>query len=832
MAQQRVPLLDDDGVQLLDDNGNPIFDDAPIQETTPVTTSTPIVAQEQPQEQSMWQRVWDRISSPLTTAPSQIANALSEKITTPRLNEGRLSAMIRGGVGGSVEGVGNILSSMTSPIDLTAALLTGGSSLAARAGMRGAAKGLNTIARAASLPVMAHGAQTIYEAEDLGDVGQGALELAGGTLGARGQSIPDLPPVEPPKAPIRSMRERIREIEALPESMPINTPEAPLPVELELQKMLGDEQPIVDTPITRDSDFFAKNRPVQNRFEPDFTKIEGAGGDITQPVVWVFDNKTGMGQYMAPQDLNFIYDTARMEGRTLPDPPPQIKSQMSPSVFGNVERNITPIQSEILPSIKRAEQGINTEMPKTIFIKPHKNAVQSIKEATEAGYEPAGMDEKGRLKMVFTGKKQQVGPLETEIKNTRASNKTIKQPEEPSAFEEVMNFPRAIMASVDFSAPLRQGLPLIHKKEFWTSLDDMFKAWGSENAFKQIQEDIAKRPLFKTRAGADGKVLPSFAEDAGLKLSDLGDGLTSREEALQSTWAEMLPLVRRSNRAYTAFLNKLRADTFENLVSQSNIFNPTGQNNIPLAKELARFVNTASGRGSLGSLEPAAKALNATLFAPRLIASRLQMLNPHYYWAASPTVRKEALKSLLAVAGFGIGIGQLAKLAGAEVHTNPTSADFGKIRIGDTRLDPFAGFQQYAVLAARLIRGEVESTTTGNTYKLGEKFGRPTRLDILGRFVEGKMNPVLSFVTGLLRGKDFVGKPFDIPEEMASRLVPIYLQDLKEILTENPNLVPFYHDEGAYLDETGSPRLDMESDNLLAIPPLFGMGHQSYGSMK
>src|SRR6185312_7072578 len=317
-----------------------------------------------------------------------------------------------------------------------------------------------------------------------------------------------------------------------------------------------------------------------------------------------------------------------------------------------------------------------------------------------------------------------------------------------SLTNEIANFPRTVMASTDMSAPLRQGIGLIHKKEFWTSLSGMFKAWGSEKAFDAIQESIAEKPLFKKRI-IDGKTVNSFAEDAGLKLTDLHD-ITTREEAFMSKFADKLPGVRRSNRAYVAFLNKLRADTFESLIRDGKVFGADATVNVPLARGIADFVNTATGRGSLdfrtnigkyqvgANLEPAAKILGSTFFAPRLIASRLRILNPAYYIMADPFVRKEALKSLFAIAGSGMAIGQLAKTMGAQVESDPASSDFGKIKIGDSRLDPFAGFQQYVVAANRLspeginpAGGRIKSTVTGQEYKFSEhKFGRSTRADV------------------------------------------------------------------------------------------------------
>lgn len=442
---------------------------------------------------------------------------------------------------------------------------------------------------------------------------------------------------------------------------------------------------------------------------------------------------------------------------------------------------------------------------------------EKVKQAAEQGYKFGGkVREDGAFSMVKSETPLDVPMLESEVGITRPTKGAHQQQlkhqlgpvadvKKQSAIAEAINFPRGVMASWDFSAPLRQGVPLIGKKAWWTSFDDMFKSWGSENAFQAVQKSIAEKPLFRPRVGPGNKQLPSFADDAGLKLTDLTD-LSKREEAVMSTWAEKVPGVRRSNRAYVAFLNKLRADTFEDLIKKGKVLGADGEANIPLAREIANFVNTSTGRGSLGSLEQSAVALNSTFFSPRLIASRLTMLNPHYYWSASPMVRKEALKALLSVATVGSTIGQLGRMAGGTVESDPTSSDFGKIKIGNTRIDPYAGFQQYVVLANRLLQGRTKSSISGREYNLGEEFGRPTRLDVLGRFAEGKLHPVLSFATGLLRGKDFTGQPFDVPQELANRVMPIIVQDIIELANEDPKLLP------------------------LAIPASLGMGIQSYES--
>jgi hypothetical protein len=72
------------------------------------------------------------------------------------------------------------------------------------------------------------------------------------------------------------------------------------------------------------------------------------------------------------------------------------------------------------------------------------------------------------------------------------------------------------------------------------------------------------------------------------------------------------------------------------------------------ARDIANFVNTFSGRGSLGKLEGSALALNTAFFAPRLMASKVKILaSPLTYMMATPQLRKEVLKSLLAITTFG-----------------------------------------------------------------------------------------------------------------------------------------------------------------------------------
>src|SRR3990167_7293667 len=355
----------------------------------------------------------------------------------------------------------------------------------------------------------------------------------------------------------------------------------------------------------------------------------------------------------------------------------------------------------------------------------------------------------------------------------------------------VLNVPRSLMASFDLSAPLRQGVFLIGRPKQWgSSFKNMFKAFASEDAYKALQQQIKSRPTY------------TQMRQSNLAITDLSSSLKGREEAFMSNLAEKIPIigrvVRASGRAYTGFLTKLRADTFDDILKSTN-----GK----YADDIAKFVNSATGRGDLGALNRAAVALNSLLFSPRLVASRLNLINPVFYTKLAPPVRKEALKSLFTFLGTGMTVLTLAELSGAEVGKDPRSADFGKIKIGNTRIDIWGGFQQQIKLAAQLMSGQLVSSTTGKIYTLGEGYRPLTRLDILQRAAEYKEAPIPSFVTSLLRGQTLIGEPLSIKSETAKLFVPLAIKDIFEIIKEH--------------QAKGIP---------LAPLPFFGIGVQTYKS--
>ena len=363
---------------------------------------------------------------------------------------------------------------------------------------------------------------------------------------------------------------------------------------------------------------------------------------------------------------------------------------------------------------------------------------------------------------------------------------------------QLANIPRSVMASFDLSFGLRQGAFAAprYRKQFWNSWKKQFKEFGSEKTYQASREALTKHPDFM------------FAKQSKLSFTELGKIMIRREEKFMSVWAEKIPVVgkviRASSRAYTSFANHFRLDTFSSMVKNAETLGFKPRENPHLARQIADLVNNSTGRGHLGSFESSAVALNAIFFSPRLNMARLKLLNPVYYIKQPKFVRTEALKTALTASGTAVTILTLADLMGAEVGANPLSADFGKIKIGNTRIDMLAGFGQFMRAGAQLLMGKTISTTTGKETILGEGYKPRTRLDVFLQQVEYKESPIASFATTLLKDKDFAGRDVSIPKEIGKRFVPMVIADIVELAKEDPRLLP------------------------LGIPAIFGVGLQTY----
>ncbi len=335
-------------------------------------------------------------------------------------------------------------------------------------------------------------------------------------------------------------------------------------------------------------------------------------------------------------------------------------------------------------------------------------------------------------------------------------------------FLDVINIPKAFLSSWDLSAPLRQGLmfSFTRPREAGRAFADMAKAMFSEKYTQVVDQAIRESPHFPLMEQANLYIAP---------ITQKAISISRREEAFMSRFSKYLG-VRFSERAYVTYLNKIRADVFSNIVTKFE------QKGTALAekelKQLARFINVATGRGELGKASPIAAELNTLLFSPRFAVSRFQ--TPYVYARLPRNLQKEFARDVFGTFGILTSLIGLAALGGAEVELDPRSSDFGKVKMGNTRLDPWGGNQQIARYIAQIITGIRKTTGTKEITSIN-------RADTLYRFIRSKEAPLVGFVHDWLEGKSLIGEELEFTKEgitaMArQRLVPMFIGDMWDAL--------------------------------------------------
>jgi hypothetical protein len=330
---------------------------------------------------------------------------------------------------------------------------------------------------------------------------------------------------------------------------------------------------------------------------------------------------------------------------------------------------------------------------------------------------------------------------------------------------EAINTLRTLKATADMSATLRQGFvlstrhPVVAIRAFAKSLKSLFHEYTAD----QIDNALRSSPN-------------QFLRDkAKLFLADLDSIPTHREEHFMSNLAEKIPIygevIRASNRSMVTTLNLLRAAAFDEFVQKYP--NATQEE----LEAWANWVNVASGRGDLGKFTQAANVLSLGIFAPRFAVSRIQtpyMIIKHWQ---QPRVRKEIAKNYAALGAVGMVALSLAALAGAEVGDDPREPDFGKIKIGNTRFDIWAGLQQPARVVVRIGIGLTDKFgITGQNLSERQKDIDP--LDFIGRFAAYKLAPSVTLPRELYTGKTIVGEDVTPIETLAKAITPLVVDDI------------------------------------------------------
>ncbi len=138
----------------------------------------------------------------------------------------------------------------------------------------------------------------------------------------------------------------------------------------------------------------------------------------------------------------------------------------------------------------------------------------------------------------------------------------------------------------------------------------------------------------------------------------------------------------------------------------------------------------------------------------------------------------QAAKNLVMVGASIYTILRMAKAIDPEsVDFDPRSANFGKIKVGDTRFDVTGGAAPFVMLMSRLATQSTKSSVTGIETKLGENYGVDEPMDIFWDFTENKFSPLFGTFKDVVNRETFSGDPITAAYLVKNLTVPIIVEE-------------------------------------------------------
>ena len=338
---------------------------------------------------------------------------------------------------------------------------------------------------------------------------------------------------------------------------------------------------------------------------------------------------------------------------------------------------------------------------------------------------------------------------------------------------------KAAKASLDNSFLLRQGLPTFLKaitghvpsaKIWWRTFIKSWKLmWGT----------LRKRKVMR---GLFAEMISDPDYDL-LKKSKVA--LNVIEEEIPVDIPSRIPLLGILFRmGENAFVGSARYMRYQLAKQYINVWRRSG---VELSKRelesLGRLANSQTGRGDIASKSQRPGLLNNLFWSPRNLRAYIDILTIHLFDRNfSAFARKQAAVNLLRYISGAAMILAIADWVDEDSVTfDSNSADFGKIKIGNTRFSVGGGIAVLVVLASRLISRKFTSSTTGKTTSLDTgRFGAIGGKDLVFNFVDNKLSPAAQLAVSLIDQKTWEGNRLTIPQMVDDALTPLIIQNVFE----------------------------------------------------
>jgi len=336
----------------------------------------------------------------------------------------------------------------------------------------------------------------------------------------------------------------------------------------------------------------------------------------------------------------------------------------------------------------------------------------------------------------------------SQLKNVKGAEGQIKKV--MNLLEKAAGTLKAGKASFDLSGGGRQlwslwvTHPTLGAKTWWRGVQTLGATLTNNvDASNQALMELMTRP----------NALNGNYEKFGL---DLGVA----EEAFPHNWLSQveksLPIkpFTASEKSHNIMMQMGRAETFDMLLQQSKSeAHPNGDLQLLKAQDAGGIVNAITGRGQIHKLfgPGVQKWANLTLFAPRWVMSRVEMISNlqyarHYFEKTPHGLRARAAVN---TTSFALAMSFLSIVARSVLFDdpesweemkrktfNPLSTDFMQARVGNLRIDLSGATAGNVRMASRLITG---MTITGEG-----AYQNKTRGDVFWNYLNSKQSPLFS----------------------------------------------------------------------------------------
>ena len=343
---------------------------------------------------------------------------------------------------------------------------------------------------------------------------------------------------------------------------------------------------------------------------------------------------------------------------------------------------------------------------------------------------------------------------------------------------------KAAKASLDNSFHLRQGLPTFLKaitghlpsakiwwKTFMKSWRIMWDTLGKKKVMRGLFAEMVSDPDYEL-------------------LKQAKVALNVVEEEIPVDIPSRIPLVGMLFRmGENAFVGSSRYMRYQLAKQYLSVWRKSG---VELTKRellsLGRLANSQTGRGESSAKSQSPGLLNNLFWSPRNLRAHIDILTLHMFDRNfSAFARRQSALNLIRYISGAAMILTLAKWIDDDSVTFDTnSADFGKIRIANTRFSVGGGMTVLIVLASRLITRKFTSSTTGKTITIDSgKFGALGGKDLIFNFVDNKLSPAAQLALSVIDQKTWEGNRLTIPQMVDDALTPLIIQNVMETGSED-----------------------------------------------